>query len=274
MFWCLPDNSKCEWRKLEPFVNQYNILYKVDYKLSECLDAFNNKEPQPEIKLKATGEKDIVVEHKIITWPPNYIELHNAQHLFMDFFIEAIRSEFPDDIYVLDVNSLDIIPNKRTLQNWADKIAKIIVNNKIIIKINGGIHSSEPIKWAFKRLPTNERDEDVPQKGIGVRINGDLEPFDIDNFQSESIKIREDVKNTLISHLGKSSIKFKGYKNCVRIFITEVHGEHLLLSYELIEELLPLINIPSNIDQVWVGFPEWISENDFITSYKLIKDCR
>jgi len=272
MFWCLPDSSKCEWRKLESFVKRYNILYKADYKLSECLDVFDKKKPQPELKLKALGKKDIVIEHKIITWPPNYLELHNAEHEFRDFFFKAACSEFQDDIYVLDVNSADIIPKKRTLQKWANKIAKMVINRKDRIRNSGGIYSSEPIRWLFKRLPENERDEDIPRKGIGVRINGAFESIDFENFESESIGIKGGVKSTLISHLEKSSIKFRDYKDCIRIFITEVHGEHLLLGYELIEELLPLIKPPSNIDQIWVGFPEWKSEFDFETSYKLIMD--
>lgn len=270
MFWCLPDDSKCEWRKLESFVKQYNRIFKANYTLSECLDAFDSKKPQPEIKLNAVGKKDIVIEHKIITWPPNYLQLHRAQHELKDFFIEKVLSEFQDDIYVLEVNSEDIIPRKRTIQKWANKIAGIVINNKDRIRNAGGIYSSQPIKWVFKRLPEDERDEDVPSRGVGVHINGIFKSTDFENFESESLEIKDGVKGTLISHLEKSSIKFKDYKDCTRIFITELCGEHFLLGHELIEEIIPLIESPSNIDQIWVGYPEWISENDYETAYKLL----
>lgn len=270
MFWCLPDGSKCEWRNLESFVKQYNRIFKVNCTLAACLDVFDNKKPQPEIRLKEDGKKDIVIEHKIITWPLNYLQRHRAQHEFTDFFIKMVFSEFQDDIYVLEVNSDDIVPKKRTIQKWTNSIARTVLKNKDRIRRAGGIYSSDPIKWVFKRLPDDERDENVPQKGVGVHINGAFESTSIENFESESREIKDGVKGTLVSHLEQSSVKFRDYKDCTRIFITELHGEHLLLGHELIEELLPSINSPSNIDQIWVGYPEWISENDYETAYKLL----
>lgn len=268
MFWCLPDDSKCEWRKLESFVKQYNRIFKANYTLAECLDVFDNKSPQPEIRLKAENEKDIVIEHKIITWPRNYLQLHRAQHEFTNFFIEKILSEFQDDIYVLEINSDDIVPRKRTIQKWANSIVRIVLKNKDRIQRVGRIYSSDPIKWVFRRLPDVERDEDVPKKGVGVHINDAIKSPSVENFELESNEIKDDVKGTLVSHLKKSSVKFKDYKDSTRIFITELHGEHLLLGHELIKELLPSIDLPSNIDQIWVGYPEWISENDYETAYK------
>ncbi|GBC59181.1 hypothetical protein DENIS_0117 [Desulfonema ishimotonii] len=270
MFWCLPDNSKCEWRKLEYFVKQYNKISEANYTLAECLDVFDSKKPQPEIKLKAFGKKDIVIEHKIITWPPNYLKLHRAQHDLIDCFIEKIRAEFQDDLYVLEILSDDIVPKKRTIQEWANTIAKIVINNRDRIRITGGICSSNPIRWFFKRLPDCERDDNVPQQGVGVYVNGPFDEISIDNFESESRKIKDGVKDILVSHLEKASVKFTNYNNCIRIFITEVYGEHPLLSHELIEKILPSINQPSNIDQIWVGYPRWTIENDYEKVYKIL----
>ena len=58
-FICLPNNSKCEWRKLKAFVDNYNNKFHADYTLSECLDVFDSTRAQPEIKLIEKGKKDI-----------------------------------------------------------------------------------------------------------------------------------------------------------------------------------------------------------------------
>lgn len=74
----------------------------------------------------------------------------------------------------------------------------------------------------------------------------------------------------LSSHLQKASEKFKNYDNCTKIFITEVYGEHFL-SHELIGELIHIAELPKNIDQIWVGYPAFINENEFETAYICLK---
>ena len=273
MFCCFPDSSKCEWRKLEPFVRQYNKKFNVKYFLSKCLDVFDNTKPQPEIRLKSEKEKDIVIEHKIITWPPNYLQLHRAEHEFMNFFTESVSPQFQDNVYLLGINSKNIAINKGINKGVAKKIANIVINNKERILAVGSFYSSQPFKWSFRCLRESEKDENTPKKGVGVQVYSDDQSFfSMNNEVDDTDEAINGVKKILISHLRKAETKFHDYSDCIRIFITELHGEHLSVDHEAIEEILPNIEIPRNIDQIWVGYPEWISANSHETAYKLLKN--
>lgn len=59
-FWCMPDDSKCEWLKLANFIKIYNEATAKEFVLKKCLDVLERTIPQPEILAedKAAGEED------------------------------------------------------------------------------------------------------------------------------------------------------------------------------------------------------------------------
>lgn len=268
MFWCLPDKSKCEWKKLKKFINLYNNTFQTEYVLEKCLDVFDSTKPQPEIRLKSPKNKDIVIEHKIITWPPDYIKRHQAQHDFFDSFSKELNQKFQDDVYVLELSEKELVINKNTLKQLAYKLANTIIKNKELIKSKGGIGSSQPIKWQFRRLSENELNDDVPVRGIGMYL---IKPDSFNNFESEHKKAIEGIKRIIISHLEKVSIKFQGYADYLKIFITELYGDNDFFDHELIEKISVTIAIPLNIDQIWIGYPAWVTAYDYEIAYKQIK---
>lgn len=272
MFWCFPDSDKCEWKKLKFFVKEYNRLFKTDYILSECLDVFDSTKPQPEVRLKSSEHEhtDIVIEHKIIGCPSDYLQRHSSEHDFIDFFTEIVSPEFQDDVYLLELNSEEIIPKKRIVEDWAKNIADTVIENRSKIRTVGRIGFSQPLNWVFRRLPEYEHYESVPKKGVGVCFLGKDFFGYFESDESEYNKMTEGIKNTLLKHLEKSSKKFKGYRDCLRIFITQMYGEDIV-ELELIEEIVSSLDIPSNIDQIWIGFPEWIDNCNYEVAYKQVK---
>jgi len=117
-YWCMPVNSKCEWGKLIDFIKIYNESAKKEFVLKQCLDVLERNSPQPEFLTedKSSGE-NLVVEHKIISWPPDHLQKHRAHHLFMEVCAEELRNDFKNDVYVIEVNAKYVeIAKRETLR--------------------------------------------------------------------------------------------------------------------------------------------------------------
>lgn len=268
---CMPEDSKCEWVKLVNFMKIYNEATAKEFVLKQCLDVFERTIPQPEILAedKASGE-ELVVEHKIVSWPPDHLQKHRAHHLFMDTFAEQLRNEFTDDVYVIEVNAKDIEVAKRDTLRIVGEIAVLIRENKDFIRTNSGASSKTPIPWVFRRVSDYERDEEnVPDAGVGVVVNKDE---DFGAFSDLSMATAEKaVQEMLEKHLQQASIKFQTFNTHIRIFVTEAYSNNALMDNELIEKVVAKINVPENVDEIWVGLPRWVSEIDYVPDYRRIK---
>ena len=269
MFHCLPNESKCEWRNLSGFVVNYNRIFSTDYTLVECLDVYPSARKNPEFRLKSPKNKDIVLEHKIIPWPPDHLKNHRIQHDFMELVGKSLNAEFPDGLYILTANSADLVPVKRKIQKWVNDITRTILTNRKSVQDTGYIRGTEPIPWYFRRISDIERDDDMPDKGVGVQL--DMPDNSFDFSEEDEKEMNEGVKKRLVEHLDKTAEKFKGYDECLKIFVTEIYSDNYLLSHELIEQIATEIAVPDTIDEIWVGHPVWINEKESTTAYKQIK---
>ena len=270
-YWCMPEDSKCEWAKLIDFMKIYNGATKKEFALTKCLDVFERNIPQPEILAedKVSGE-EMVVEHKIVSWPPDHLQKHRAHHLFMDSFAEELRNEFSDDVYVIEVNAKDIEISKRDTLRIVKEIAAIIRANKDFIFKHSGAKGELPIPWVFRRVSEYERDEeDVTEVGVGVTINKD---WYFEEFTDQTIAVTERAIQEIIEkHLQQASKKFCTFKKHLRVFVTEAYSSNAHVNNELVEKVISNIKPPENIDEIWVGMPRWISENDYVPTYRRIK---
>jgi hypothetical protein len=270
-YWCMPKNSKCEWIKLVDFIKTYNSETGKQFVLKKCLDVFERSMPQPEILTedKTQGE-EMVVEHKIISWPPDHLQKHRAHHLFMETLAEDLRNEFQDDVYVIEVNAKDIEVAKKETLRIVREIAVLIRQNKSFILTNSGAKSKKPISWLVRRIRDYERDEEVvPDVGVGIVINEDV---DFGMFSDlNMISVEKEVQKMLEKHLQQASKKFANFNNHIRVFVTEAYSSNALVDNELIEKVTEKINIPEGIDEIWVGLPRWVNENDYVPDYRRIK---
>ena len=101
MFSCLPPAGKCEWSHLKGFVDQFNAAYKKEYKWAECPDVVRRNEKEPDGLLKASGEPDIVLEHKSVSWPDRHFHDHGNAHIFSDTVPILLDGQFSDSVYKL-----------------------------------------------------------------------------------------------------------------------------------------------------------------------------
>lgn len=206
MFPCLPNETKCEWRNLSGFVENYNKIYSTNYALAECLDIYPSKRRNPEFRLKSSGVKDIVLEHKIIPWPPDHLRNHRAQHDFFESVVGKLNAEFSDALYILEANSTDLVPVKRKIEKWVNVISQNVISNRNRIKNEGYISGTKPIPWRFRQISDIERDDGMPEKGVGVHLSVPDKSFD---FSEEDEKeANEGIKEKLIEHLGRTEEKF------------------------------------------------------------------
>lgn len=272
MFHCLPSDNKCEWAKLKGFVKQFNETFNTDYTLAECLDVVDRNTKQPEILLKSPNHKSMVIEHKVLVWPKDYLKFHRTEHEFKDFFFERFDSQlFHDSLYWLELNPRQLRGTKQKIKQIAYQIADTVVKNRERIGKAGGVKSSAPIKWIFREISRDEViDEDAPVAGVGIQFIEPSSYYDED-FEEQVQEAKKGIVSQLKKKLRNTSLKFQGYADCLKVLVIEMHGNtELFMSHE-VEELMKVVKIPSNIDQIWSTDMSFISESRYEVVYHQIK---
>lgn len=266
---CLPDDTQCEWEKLKIFVDIYNSTNACSYHLAECLDVFKRDRPHPEILLQDEDNgRKIVIEHKIVVWPPNHLQTHRSHHDFMERVGSSLGVEFQDGLYVVEVSTKDVEKSKKEIEKISDAIVRGILQRKNEVESGSSLQGNHPIPWSFRRLNEYEiEEEDTLKTGVKIVLSG---PWML-NFDVDTSVVEEGVSQILTKHLTSTSKKFEGYDEHNRIFVTEVFSKDAQADHELIAKVLGRLDVPHNIDEIWVGFPRWISENDHVPDYRRIR---
>ena len=178
-FWCFPPDSKCEWVDLRSFVKKYNRTHAKTYCRSACLDVESRNDSEPEVLLVAPDEIPIVIERKSVVWPPEHFAGHRNEHDLLHTFVGALCSRsdpFSDDVYQLVVNAISLAGrSKRDVHGVATRIADVVLAHQGEARSSGGIARAEPIPWRFRPVPSCERDESVPTRGIGIVVEVDID---------------------------------------------------------------------------------------------------
>ncbi len=267
-FWCRPPSGKCEWANLRKFAEHFNNTFSTEYKLAKCLDVSDSSKPQPEVLLESSGDKCMVIERKAIVFPPNYLKHHHSEHEFGNHFVAKANSAFQDDLYMLEINTNDVHRSKKDLRDLAEQIAKSVIANQQEVRYTGEIYSSQPLRWCFRRLSKYERDEDAPEKGVGVYFS---EPWSLpEENRDQSSIARKQVADQLNKLLAETAVKFANYSDCIRILLLEVYGDDMLLNDGDVDGIITSAKLPQNIDQIWVAAPEWISDLEFQIVYRQV----
>lgn len=269
MFWCLPPNGKCEWANLREFVRHFNETHGSTYSLSRCLDVSDSSRSQPEVLLEAEGEVAMVIERKVIVWPPDYLKYHRWEDWFMRLAAEGLSSHFADGLFVLEVPTTAIRGSKGQIRQNADRIVGQVLANKDLALRRHGIGGRSPIPWRFRPVLDFERDATMPKKGVGVILIGDSLDGQI---TPEKLQVAlNGVSTELARQLVASSRKFSSYEGCLRLVVLECYSDLLLLNDEDVGRLVVNANLPTNVDQVWHAKPEWVSESDWQVVYERLR---
>jgi hypothetical protein len=254
--------GKCEWFEggLEQFASHYNATLGTDFNRTECLDVVRiggSTAKQPEVLLtnKANGEQ-MVIERKSVVWPPDYILRHNNEHLFADTVWNITRGCFGDRCYELLVSGkqMEKLDSKR-IKSVATEIGSAIVTMDVS-KLP--VRRTSPVGWMFRRANVHEHGD---RKGIVVIHQDSVE---MDDFLDESAKAG--TTSQIQKELTAASLKFVEYPRARKLVLLDFFGTKL---WE--DDIPPLMNevqIPENIDEIWMSKRDWISEDDFEIGYE------
>ena len=276
IFSCFPPNIECEWADIRFFVDRYNNTFKKTYRRSKCLDKTGEHGKQPELLLEAPGEVPIVIERKSVVWPSDHLRGHRNEHNLHDFFLNRVRSlgdPFTDSVYQLTVSAKSLRrKSKKEVQGFAEQIADKTLLDQFTAKSPSGIFNQQPIPWRFRPLSPQEKDETVPDTGIGLIVREDLVSFE----QSEILQGTETAKAGYakeFERLAKAAAeKFAKYSDCERLLLVQFYGDSSVwLDVEETIEIIKSAQLPEMIDQVWLAGQEWVSESDYEISWEHVR---
>ena len=266
MFSCLPPQGKCEWRHLQGFVQRFNSLYEKSYYRSQCLDVEIRDSPQPELLLDAPGEISIVVEHKSIVWPKHLLADHSNEHIFGDRIISLLNNAFNETAYNLTVNAESLHgKNKREVVKLGEQIANTILSNLTVAKLPRGVGNVSPIPWSFR--PTLHSNE-YPKSGVAVIY---LAGFQTSWEFQEAAAAKAGLAGEFLRSANAAAEKFATYSDCLKLLLVQFYGDDWVVSDDDIAGIIQASKLPEAIDQVWLGLPEWISDDDCVVEWNLAR---
>lgn len=256
---CNINRSKCEWfGNLDQFVSYYNKANKTNYSLQECLDVNNSTSKQPEVLIhdNTSENKDIVIEHKRIGFPPNYFEDHNRYHKFCEKVYDILTDHFNDSRYILTIDVNSLYYNK----DIEDEICKIILHNQRSVRTTG-IKSQVPVPFKFAKLNDYQCNQSDPTVGICIEAVSNITILSEDQ-EKEGLNY---IKQELLRQIKSANQKFINYTALNKILVIEFCGEDYFEDDQIIEIMSSIDYL--SINEVWIAKPEYISENDEIKSY-------
>ena len=277
MFSCLPPDHRCEWVNLRDFVSHYNKIRGKAYRRTVCLEIERRNTKEPEVLLEAPGEVPIVIERKSIVWPSGneYLADHHKSHQLLDDFVRRLNQRdnpFTESPYQLTVKAGDLKGKRRKeVAGFAEEIADMVLSNPAKTKSAGGIGSTDPIPWRFCALSPRERDETIPDSGIGIEVReeGFSEPCNIRKSLEEE---KSGYAKELERWADNAAQKFALYAHCRKLFLVQFFGDSSgWLGDEEIVEIIESAHLPEMIDEVWVARQDWISLDDYRIAWEHIR---
>ncbi len=134
LFECAEDARGCEWHNLKGLVREYEKLYGSRYQHVDCVDVSDRMNKSPEVLLKAPGDRNMVIEHKIVpssVGPGSYLHNHSKEHAFFKSFSRCVREagwRTGDGCYVLRFHENSVWPlNSRQIAEVARQATSTVM---------------------------------------------------------------------------------------------------------------------------------------------------
>lgn len=259
MLSCMPSNSKCEWKKLAPLVDEYNKIHKTNFVLEECLDVKERQKPRPEVRLKdMLSEHHMVIEQKSIIWPENKGPKHKVFHQVADEVLDTLNQQFRGRPYVIEFMRDVALKN----ENRDALIKEIIdISKAHITAINAGKRkgSNKIIPWIIYE----DKEGIYEHDGIAFveRITSSI-----------GISIYEDkiayqgICRLTKKTLERAVIKFEEYQEDIKLVLLSYYCDGMI-GAEDVKGIINEIEVPESIDQLWVEDEEYINEEESIPKF-------
>ncbi|MDY0297571.1 MAG: hypothetical protein RB296_09670 [Acidobacteriota bacterium] len=271
IFDCLPESSRCEWRLLKPFVDDFNKANKSNYTLKRCLDVVNRDKKEPEVLLESPGLPALVIERKSVVWPDDYLKQHSKFHLIGERLSFRLRGLFTDGVYQFCFNDTSLGgKTDKQLKRDANNVVGQLVANQESIKTTGWFRSQTPFPWRLHRMKPEDKDESTPENGIGVLMSRlDIYDESWESFTKVHLHALEGFKRQLAKVINESRMKFENYSDARRILLLQFFGQNELVMDEDLLEIMADTELPDEIDEFWYACHLWIDESNYQIQWKL-----
>ena len=158
------------------------------------------------------------------------------------------------------------------MARFAAEIADVVLSNPANAKTTRGVGNQNPVPWHFRALSAQERDETVPETGIGIEV---LEEEKL----SESSDIRKRIEEEKSGYAkeferwaNSAAEKFAQYAHCRKLFLVQFFGDSSVwLGGEEIVEIIKSAHLPELIDAIWVARQDWVSLDDYEVAWDHIR---
>ena len=280
IFNCLTPGGICEWFHLKDFVKTFNDIYSTSYSRSKCLDVYgpDNKQPaqapkRPEVLLESDGEVPIVIERKAVVWPSTFQRDHSKEHELLNSVAETLGEQFGDSAYELTFYADDLKGlRKAQVEEYAKRIARLIVSNSDRSKSARGISARSPVRWAFRPLAPHELDESDQASGIRSHVESpspwNLEPLE---FQQSSETALAGFAERFDREARKAGRKFDEHTDCKKLLVVQFFGDGDYVTDEEVISMIKAAQLPKQIDQVWLTGREPVSLDDHDLAWERVR---
>ncbi len=276
-FHCLPPSNEDEWANLKGFVDTYNALYKTRYKLESFPENSNRSTPEPEVLLRDDSCK-MVVERKIIPIPLEHVRTHQLWHELINRISDGVSERFFDDLYRFSIKETNIPTNKKAVIDLANSIVSALLKYELELKDPGDFFgfisedgSEGDVPWTFEIMPDLDREDSPIDFGISFSCK---KPWIIDRKQYLSDGLLK-IESLLLKFFQSTVKKFEKYEECHRVLLLEPYTDILSgFRIALLIEAVQRIEVPTDIDQVWLKVQIEASDNELLFDYILIADMK
>jgi hypothetical protein len=244
---CLPESGGCERPTSDALISEINEKEGTSFRHVVCLDVTIRDRAQPEALYRdeLTGA-ELVVEHKTVVWPLDYVQRHKADHSIFQSLCRALADVTEDHPYTLILQPL-FQGDKRALTKFVDEVAATIHQN--IDQVRGGRRIESTTcghRWIFRVETEDEREEDEPETGL--RVTWPLQPS-----LFPKPEVLPALRSQVEKHFAACGNKFAEYDHARRVLVLLPQGD-LEWSLRLVwNDLMSTMVIPSCIDEIWLG---------------------
>jgi hypothetical protein len=256
---CLPQSGGCERPFTDAFAAHLNDAEGAHYVHQACLDILDRQHPQPEaLYLDSKRNARLVIERKSISFPRDYARRHNNDHFVSDLFDKGLSGLLLDDLYevrlpmLMDGTQLELrsfvqLAIQRIRSNWPR-----IVEGTVIGSESGGT-----LWWSCRRIPSWDRIDGAPSKGLQFTFSGPL----MSHFDYvEAKNLAEDVISDLKKIFSGCQKKFASYSNARRVLVLDPFEELRYQTTDWWHDVFSTYSPPTEIDEVWSGIFDYVTD--------------
>ena len=266
VFDCCRRGNTCEWHTgLSRFVIGYNQAYNKSYRPLEFPDVQNRNSKQPEVLLEADGEPSIVIERKSIM-TPDYARSHGNFHMLANYVNSLLAPQLSSGMYSLEVVDPVIgTRGKIEIRSIADHISRVVLSREQLWGYDDEASGTKPVPWCFYE---EFSDGSSGTTSVRARVNTIV--------SSGPQTTVPDIETAITGYAialeegaAKAAKQLEGYNHCKKLLLLEFYGDYL--SGPDVIDIIERSRIPNVVDQVWLAYKEWVSEDEYETCWLRVR---